>query len=253
MIEFIKVYNNNQIMPSMLKQIDQTTIYFGHRSVGNNILGGINEWEKDAGIQLNIVDSDEFSEVKSPAFVHFRIGENGDPIGKIDAFVSAIARISNDTFSLAFFKFCFADISDTTQINPLFNYFKEQMLYLKDNYPNIKIILVTAPYTSIQKGMKAIIKRALLMPLGGQMENMRRSEFNDRMVNEMGNEFPIFDLARVESTLPKGEPNTYNFKGNTYPALADIYTHDQCHLNDYGSKIAAYNLIAFLSHEINNN
>ena len=73
------------------------------------------------------------------------------------------------------------------------------------------------------------------------------------MKTELGDEFPIFDLALVEATLPDGELNTYDYEGNTYPSLCYSYTSDLSHLNAVGSQIVAYNLLSFLANESLNN
>ena len=109
---------------------------------------------------------------------------------------------------------------------------------------------MTAPYIALQKGAKAIVKRVLFMPLYGELSNINKNKFNERVIEELGDEFPIFDLALVEATKPDGSLTTHKYKGESYPALSYIYTDDMGHLNSYGSKVAAYNLISFLANEI---
>ena len=132
----------------------------------------------------------------------------------------------------------------------LFDYYKLKMLSLKEKYPDVQIILVTAPYIALQKGAKAIAKKILFMPLYGELGNINKYRFNEKITKELQNEFPIFDLAKVEATMPDGSLTTHNYKGESYPALSYVYTDDMGHLNSYGSRVVAYNLITFLAKEI---
>ena len=81
----------------------------------------------------------------------------------------------------------------------------------------------------------------------GYLENIKRQEINERIINELAGDFPVFDLALVESTLPDGSRSTYKYAGSEYPCMPETYTHDSGHLNDFGAKMAAFNLLAFLT------
>lgn len=245
--EFHKVYDGGNDVSSMLKEIGKTTIFFGHQSVGYNIMDGLEAWYNETAVQSALVETRDFKEIDSPAFVHFRIGENQDPISKIEDFATILGQIPDTLASIAFFKFCYVDIIDTTSVAPLFAMFQERMVQLKQQYPHVKIILVTATYTGIQTGWRALVKRVLFMPLAGELENIKRHQFNTRMLEEMGDNFPVFDLGKIESTLPDGTSNTYKYKGEYYPALCNVYTHDLGHLNESGSRVVSYNLISFLA------
>lgn len=247
-----KVYSNRENdMATMLRKISGNKYYFGHQSVGYNIMGGIKQWEEETGVSLNILESKDLQNTDSSSFVHFSIGKNLDPYSKINEFVLLIDTISKkDSGSIAFFKFCYIDLLDTTDILSVYKYYKDKMLFLKSTYPEVKIVLFTVPVRSIQKGIKAIVKRILFMPVGDVLENKKRHEFNEMIINELGDEFPIFDLAKVETTLPDGSLNTYKFKDKLYPELPDLYAKDPGHLNAYGARVVAYNLISFLANEV---
>ncbi len=85
----------------------------------------------------------------------------------------------------------------------------------------------------------------------GRLDNIKREEFNNKLISEFEGLMPIFDLGDIESTLPDGSKSTYKYKGKDYPCMPDIYTYDLGHLTDLGSKTLAYNLLAFLAEEFN--
>ncbi len=42
-----------------------------------------------------------------------------------------VENIPGDTNSVAFFKFCYVDINDSSDVEAIFEYYKEKMYYLK--------------------------------------------------------------------------------------------------------------------------
>ena len=108
----------------------------------------------------------------------------------------------------------------------------------------VRIVHLRRP-VPVRPTAKKILQRAP----HGFLENIKRNEFNERVLNELQGDFPIFDLAAVETTLPDGSMHTYKHKGNEYPCIPDFYTSDLGHLNDYGARLVAYNLVGFLAEE----
>ena len=248
MNHFYRMYGSeNDQVGELIEKVSRHRLYFGHQSVGFNILSGIQIWEEETGISLRKVESRDFSDTDSVSLVHFKVGQNGDLKSKIDDFVLLMDSIPADSGSTAFIKLCFWDIMADTDVDELFDYYKEKMYFLKVKYPHCRIILVTVPLTNAQTGFKAFIKKIIGRQLFGVLENINRNEFNKRILNEMGSDFPVFDLAGVETTLPDGSPHTYKYKGNKYPSVPSYYTLDLGHLNEYGAKFVSYNLLAFLA------
>lgn len=235
-------------LSDMMDKVAKMNIFFGHQSVGKNILEGIDYWSKECKVPIDIIYSKDFTNINLPAFVHFNVGQNLNPIDKINDFFTLVPKIKTDTPAFVFFKFCYIDVTASTDVDSIFNYYKEKLTSLKNSFPDKEIILFTVPYSSKESRIKTIARKILSRP-GGHMDNINRAEFNNRVLEEMGSTFPIFDLALIESTLPNGKLNTFKFKGNTYPALCNEYTNDGGHLNAIGSKIVAYNLLTFLAND----
>lgn len=248
MDNFYKVYGSElEDMATALEQVSARKIYFGHQSVGYDLLSGIEQWEEESGVPISKTETRDLSNTDGASLVHFRVGENRDPYSKIEDFAALVRQIPKDEPSVAFFKFCYIDFQPSADVDALFEAYKEKMLGLRDSSGNCRIVLCTVPVTTVQKGPKALAKRILGKPLIHARENVIREAFSDRIRTELGGEFPVFDLARVEYTLPDGSPQTYKHRGKTYPRLPESYTRDRGHLNPVGAKIVAYNLIAFLS------
>lgn len=248
MDNFYKVYGSDmEDMGTALKNLSNQKIYFGHQSVGYNILSGMEQWEEEAGIQLNISETRDLSNTGDASFVHFRVGENRDPYSKIDDFAKLVQQIPKDEPSVAFFKFCYIDFQPEADVDAIFKAYKEKMLALRDSSGNCRIVLCTVPVTAIQKGYKALAKKILGKPLRHTRENIKREAFSERIRNELGEDFPVFDLAKVESTLPDGSTQTFKYKGKQHPSMPHSYTRDMGHLNPQGARIVAYSFIAFFS------
>ena len=234
----------------LIEQISDAKIYFGHQSVGRNILAGLEAWQDATGTSLAIVESRDFSTVPESAFVHFAVGQNGDPSGKVDDFVSLMETVSVEEHPLAFFKFCYVDFNPETDVKGVYEYYKKNMLELKDRFPHIRFLASTVPYTGVQTGLKGRVKKILGRAPNGALENGKRKEFNDMILNDLASTFPVFDLAAAESTRPDGSIETFRYKGKEYPCLPSFYRSDMGHLNEEGARIVSFNLLAFLAEEI---
>lgn len=243
-----KIYGKDQSDASVfLKDISGHKVFFGHQSVGYDLLSGIEQWEDECGIKLNVLESREIPGNPAPSFQNFRIGENKDPYSKIDDFVELFELLPEEDSSVIMFKFCYIDFSKTANVDSIFTYYKENMLKLKNAHPKCKIVLFTVPVTTLQGGLKAFVKKILSKPLGHARENVKRNAFSNLIRKELAGEFPVFDLALVESTLPDGTICTFKYNGEEHPKLPKKYTRDQGHLNEFGQRMLAWNYLAFLS------
>jgi len=54
MNDFHKVYgSDSNYVGAYLTEISNQKVYFGHQSVGRNIISGIEKWEDNEGVKLN--------------------------------------------------------------------------------------------------------------------------------------------------------------------------------------------------------
>lgn len=216
-------------------------------SVGENILDGVRDIMREhPDIQLNIVETNSPSSFDQPIFAHSRIGINGDPKSKIDAFVQYMDGGIGNSADIAFFKFCYIDILSVTDADEVFNRYRTAIETLKRKYPKVTFVHVTAPLRVVQTGFLVPIKKIISRPLGGYEDNIKRKRFNDLLRQEYEGKDPIFDLARIESTYPDGRQSTFDNEEKSYEALVAVYTYDGGHLNEIGRKIVAGQLLSFL-------
>jgi hypothetical protein len=222
-------------------------IFFGHQSVGNNVIKGIRDLAiLDPRLKLNIVKSPDPQSIASPALVEFDIGQNGNPQSKIDAFASVLNKGMGAQGGIAMFKFCYVDIESSTDIAGMFAGYRDAISALKTKYPSLKIVHVTVPLTAVEPAAKAWIKR-LLGKATRQEVNVKRNEFNDLMRQTYAGIDPIFDLAEVESTYGNGS-RSYFMQGNArIYTLAPEFTADGGHLNGVGRRMAAERLLLVLA------
>src|SRR5262249_26492558 len=149
----------NTISISPWKQLSQKKIYFGHQSVGNNILDGIRDVMKDnPQIALNITESSSMADLKRPIFAHSMVGKNSDPKSKIDEFSRNLRAGIGDEADIVFLKLCFVDILPQTDTVKVFEYYKQTMEEMKHKFPKTTFIHFTVPLTTRQIWLKEFVK-----------------------------------------------------------------------------------------------
>jgi hypothetical protein len=241
-------YSLERIPESNWKKLSQRKIYFGHHSVGYNIIEGLSETiAENPEIKLNIVESENPFALTGPMFAHSRLGRNHYPISKVDAFVSLMNAGFGRKADIAFFKFCFVDIVAQSNVNQIFSQYNQQVEQLRRQYPNTRFVHVTTPLTIVQSGPKAFIKSIIGRPIDGYEDNIKRHLFNEMMRKHFRDKDPIFDLAQVESTQPDGKRSAFKKDGKIYFSLDPEYTSDGGHLNEKGRKIVAKALLVLLA------
>jgi hypothetical protein len=228
-----------------LDEIARRRIYFGHQSVGLNLIEGMTQLARSAGAPLRVVAVDRVGALPPGTFAHGPVPENGNPGLKIQSFERALSGATD--LDIAFVKFCYVDFRDSTDVRELFARYQATIAALKAKHPRTTFLHVTVPLTTIQGGAKALVKRALGRPPAGVLENVRREEYNALLRQAVQGKEPLFDLARIESTWPDGRRETFDWKGRSVPALVPSYTDDGGHLNRAGELRAARELVSVLA------
>ncbi len=221
-------------------------IFFGHQSVGLNILDGLRKiLSSSPGIKLEIRETSEPRDFEGPLFAHARIGRNRDPLGKIDHFRQLMKSGLGQAVDIAFFKLCYVDIDRSTDIQALIDHYDETLAALKAEFPDLIIVPVTAPLTTSTPGIKARIKRLLGLGPATRADNIKRNTFNEHIRKTYG--AAIWDLADVEATGADGSKSTFRTRGKTYFKLVSGYSIDGGHLNEAGSQVVAADLLIRLA------
>ena len=232
-------------------KLAEKKIFFGHQSVGYNIIDGIADIlnERDY-IKLNIIETREPSAFDQPVLAHSQVGMNTKPFSKIKRFVEIMDSGVGSKVDIAFFKFCYVDIMRYSNPQEIFDGYRTALDVLNDRYPNTKFIHMTVPIRSMPKGTKKYLKQTVKLLIGkpGFFEdNMMRRNYNDLLNKNYSKTGFLFALAHIESVDAKGL-GYYAQKGmEKVYVMAPEYTEDGGHLNSLGRKKVAEQLLIILA------
>jgi len=244
-----KQYNAfNDISASAWERLSKKKIYFGHQSVGFNVMDGVTDLMKgNPDIKLNIVETSDKTAFKVGIFAHSRIGQNVDTISKINDFVRLMDEGLGNTADVAFMKFCYVDINAGTDIHNVFNDYKNNMAKIQKKYPKVTFVHFSVPFRTTKETWKTKLKKLLKKDdIWEYSENKMRNEFNTLLENEYGKSGYLFDIAKIESTYPDGRRAVFTHGDKRYYTLVPEYTNDGGHLNETGRKKIAEQLLLFL-------
>ena len=236
-------------------QLAGKKIFFGHQSVGYNIIDGISDVmnERDC-IKLNVLESHKPAVFDQPVLAHSQVGRNTDPVSKIESFVDIMDAGAGCKVDMAFFKFCYVDIMRESDPQKIFDAYSAAIEDLKERYPKIRFIHVTVPLRSAPIGAGKKLKQSVKLLIGrpGVLDdNMMRQRYNKLLRDAYSETEPFFDLAMIESINPDGF-RCYAAKGaEKIDFLASEYTEDGGHLSDKGRKRVAEQLLIILAEAAN--
>lgn len=233
-------------LSSQLRRVGERRIYFGHQSVGANVLDGLRDLAREAGVSLLIKEETRDDSLEGPAILEAAIGRNTDPTSKIDAFAKSLDTGAAGRSEIAFFKFCYVDFDSRSDVDAIFQQYVRMHEKAKASHPGVSLVHVTVPLTVTQGGVKGYVKNVLGRVPNGELENVVRHRFNELLRARYGGKEPIFDLARIESTYDDGRTESFERDGSTYPKLVSAYTDDGEHLNVRGRRRVARELVSLL-------
>jgi hypothetical protein len=222
-------------------------IYFGHQSVGANIMEGVRDLSGHDMPKLNIVESGQPDSIATPAFAHSAIGRNHDPRSKIEAFADILNNGLGNKADIVFMKFCYVDVTEGTDTADLYEYYRRVMTELTTAYPRTRFLHVTVPVTAMPGLARRVLGRLRGKRNRAAYDNLARADYN-RLVREhsTGKEL-IFDLAKSESTTPSGRRLEYTLEGRSLETLVPAYSSDGRHLSETGRRVVAADLLRCLA------
>ncbi len=239
------------VTPQKWASLAQKKIFFGHQSVGIDLMNGIVDvMAENPQISLNILDEAPGGELASGVFFHARVGKNRQPETKVAAFINVIDRQMKGKLDAAFLKFCYVDAKNDTDVIGLLGKYQEAVRNLHVKYPDLKIIHFTMPLKMQQMTWKTKVKSWLGRDVWEVADNVKRNEFNKLLLTEYRGKEPVFDIAAYEAISVDGAEETFKNKGVKYYSLRKEYTDDGGHLNSFGRKIVAEQLLIFLAENL---
>ena len=236
--------HNPAATPEELVRAAELRVFFGHRSVGANILDAVPGAYTDADLPVPaMVDLGEASALpgEGPMIVDTRIGENGDPLGKLGNFDARLRAGLADQVDVAVLKFCYEDITDDTDVPALFERYRVTLAALEGEYPEVTFLHVTTPVRTEPTDLKWRVKELIRRP----NDNAARERYNALMRAEYGDAL-LLDLALIEATASDGSLTTVPHAGRQHLALAPANAKDPGHLNATGSLAVATRLLGLL-------
>ncbi len=208
-------------------------VFFGHQSVGDNILQGVRTLYADTDQAppnfTSIASANDLSSLSDGYVADAHIGHNGDPESKIAAFDQMMRSGVGDHVDVALMKLCYVDFGLKSDPRAVFEKYQNTMGGLERDYPQVKFIYTTAPLES-----------------QGELRNWKRTQFNSLVRTELKHK-QVLDIAAIESTSSTGDRATGSKMGLEYEALQAAYTTDGGHLNPDGAKRAAQGFVSAIS------
>ncbi len=212
-----------------IARASRVRVFFGHMSVGENILSGVTALSADraAGAPqlVSFPLGGPLPEVpQTGALVHTGIGDNGDPLGKLANFDRLLRSGLGDRVDVAVLKFCYIDINAGTDVDALARAYRTTLDTLERDYPQVTFLHSTAPLMAAPSGLKDTVKSWL-----GKDDNVARERYS-ALIRDAYPADRLFDIAAIEGTDPDGTRR---------PALYAGYTTDGGHLNEAASALVA--------------
>ena len=232
------------VTPDRWRALSGERVFFGHQSVGGNIVDGIAAvLAEHPGIPLRVADAATLDSAGAPGIYHGLVGTNGDPASKTAAFD---AIVDQGAPGVGILKYCYVDVDGRSDPDSLFASYHREMVSLRARHPNLNIVHVTMPLTTIG-GRRELVMARLRGRTTSRDLNVIRNRYNALLRQAYANKEPVFDLARLESTHADGSRAFFVRGGDTVYTLAPEYTDDGGHLNASARHAAAREFLAVLA------
>ncbi|HWR32074.1 MAG TPA: hypothetical protein VN451_01000, partial [Chitinophagaceae bacterium] len=126
-----------QLDANHLNILASKKIFFGHQSVGLNIIDGISQLKAlNPGLNIEIKATKYPDSESGPAFMHSVVGENQQPLLKIQDFEKIVGSTTNPKLDIAMLKFCYLDVDKTTDVDHLFSEYESAVYRLLKAHPD---------------------------------------------------------------------------------------------------------------------
>ena len=223
------------------------TVYFGHQSVGNDVLAGVRSWNEELALGVRVIQTRDPATVAGPALVHFLAGQNGDFASKNAALLRFLDGRSGADNPIVLLKYCYVDVHSGSDVRTQFDEYLDTAATIAVDHPDAILLHTTIPITSTVEGpMKARAKR-LLGRNTLRAAAVVRHRYNTLVRAEFSGREPLFDIALAESTRPDGRRDGFVEAGEDIETLTPEYTSDGGHLNGFGRRAVAVSFLNALA------
>jgi hypothetical protein len=233
------------------ENFNDVIIFFGHQSVGQDIVLGMQEIkEDDQQSTPDILERSILDDIQSGSLIHCKIGRNTRPISKIKAFKRALRSAAGEKVDIALMKFCYVDITSDSNPTEIFVNYSEAISELRSEFPETIFVHLTVPIVAMPQSAEGVVKQFVKRVIGrpGVIEdNWVRHQYNVLLRDHYSGREPVFDLAAFEAVDSRGCSTVRMFKGEKILFMDPEKTEDGGHLNRYGRRTIGRELLAFLS------
>lgn len=236
----------DQVSAAEWQRLAGRTLFFGHQSVGGNIMEGVAEVLREhPEIPLRVVETNDPGRISTPGLYHGLIGQNGEPETKLAEFGRLAAAVGDS--GIAMVKFCYVDVDGTTDAEALFASYRATVDSLHAKHPGLTLVHVTLPLqvdpgTLFHWRTKIRGKQTPYRTLNGI-----RARYNQRMRATYGGREPLFDLAHFQSLSADGTVGVVQHDGLEVEYLLPEWTSDGGHLNGPGRERIAQAFLVFMA------
>lgn len=213
-------------------------IFFGHQSVGGNLMDGLADLARDGGgeqMPLAVTRTLRVDSAGRGVLSHEWVGENGAPATKLAAVGQALSGSARGA-NVAMVKFCYSDFQADTDPDALFAAYQAQVATWRTQFPDVRFVHVTAP-TVRPEGMATRLLRTVRGRFTMRARAAKVARYNDRLREAYRGREPVIDLAAYEA-------------GPDVPFLNPAFTDDGEHLNELGRRTVARRFLHFLADSV---
>lgn len=238
----------NVVQPSAdeIRTFAGTRVFFGHQSVGANVISGVEAIYASSEVPLQIVQARQPESGGDGFLAHARMGVNGDPLGKFADFTAVLDGPLGNQVDVAVLKLCYVDVVAGTDVEALFDRYVSMMDDLERAHPSVRFIYATAPLTT-DRGWKSTVRSWLGQDdRMGPADNVARQRYNELIRQRYSGTGRLFDVAAIEATMA-GAPTQRQLDGEPYFVLNGALATDPGHLNELGSALAGAEFIRVVS------
>lgn len=197
------------LKPDDAKRLKTSRIFFGHQSVGNNLI------EAAKGLGYTFKYALRGADLAAMGLSEAPVADNRDPLRKVKSFAELMVKEKiGERADLAGFKLCYVDFEDSLKTGGLEKTYATRIAELRMAYPQLKFFHVTPPLTTDNPAF-----------------NKQRLEFGEFLKKTYADQDVVVDLAAVESQQPDGTPCTLG----GHRALCSQYASDNGHLKGEGA------------------
>ena len=222
--------STGELTAATLTRVRAARLFFGHQSVGYNVMKGINLLSRKLGVRapnyVNVQAGESLPVGDLGFLAHAKVGRNGYPLQKLEAFEKLVRGGMGGRLDAALVKLCYVDFNSKTDPAKVFRAYRKVMSRLEKDYPQVTFVYATVP-----------------LEVKADQANAIRTRFNQLIRVEYGKTGRLWDIAAAEST----DPNGNRVGGKRYESLYADYSNDGAHLNETGAVVVAEPLLSILA------